>query len=69
MWYHQVLEACQLTRDLALLDNADDTEIGERGVNLTGGQMARVSLARAMYRRHADYQQQLLNPKSTHNVI
>ncbi|KAF0698943.1 Aste57867_10465 [Aphanomyces stellatus] len=48
--YDQVLSACQLQPDLARLPNGDATEIGERGINLSGGQKARVGLARAMYR-------------------
>lgn len=48
--YNRVIEACQLTRDLEILDQGDATEIGERGINLSGGQKARVSLARVMYR-------------------
>jgi len=47
--YHSVLEACDLQRDLDILPAGDDTEIGERGVNLSGGQCQRVSLARAAY--------------------
>lgn len=47
--YDQVVEACALLDDLAVLPAGDMTEIGERGINLSGGQKARVSLARALY--------------------
>ncbi|ETV90240.1 hypothetical protein H310_14932 [Aphanomyces invadans] len=47
--YHEVLSACQLESDLSMLPDGDATEIGERGINLSGGQKARVSLARALY--------------------
>ncbi|KAI9470014.1 MAG: multi drug resistance-associated protein MRP [Benjaminiella poitrasii] len=50
-FYDQVLEACSLKPDLKVLTNGDLTEIGERGINLSGGQKARVSLARALYAR------------------
>jgi ABC-type multidrug transport system fused ATPase/permease subunit len=47
--YNKIIKACQLTHDLALLDHGDLTEIGENGINLSGGQKARVSIARAAY--------------------
>ncbi|KAG2008561.1 ATP-binding cassette transporter [Coprinopsis cinerea AmutBmut pab1-1] len=49
--YHKTLEACALVSDLEILEDGDESEIGERGVNLSGGQKARVSLARAVYSR------------------
>ncbi|CAK4085232.1 unnamed protein product [Aphanomyces euteiches] len=48
--YNQVVAACQLAPDVAILPQGHATEIGERGINLSGGQKARVSLARAVYR-------------------
>ncbi|CAI5520236.1 unnamed protein product, partial [Closterium sp. Naga37s-1] len=51
--YSQVLDACALRRDIANWPRGDLTEIGERGVNLSGGQKARVGLARAAYARDA----------------
>lgn len=51
VFYDRVLEACSLKSDIAILNGGDQTEIGERGINLSGGQKARVSLARAIYAR------------------
>ncbi|KAI1315964.1 hypothetical protein EDD11_010603 [Mortierella claussenii] len=48
--YNRVIKACELTRDLSLFPQGDATIIGEKGVTLSGGQRARVSLARAAYR-------------------
>lgn len=47
--YKQVLEACNLVPDLKQLPAGDTTEIGERGVTLSGGQKARMSIARCVY--------------------
>lgn len=47
--YNAVLQACALTADIAALPGGDLTEIGERGINLSGGQKARVTLGRACY--------------------
>ena len=50
-WYEKVLAACALLPDLAILPGGDMTQIGEKGINLSGGQKARVALARACYAR------------------
>ena len=49
--YKQVLEACALTQDLASFQHGDLSNIGENGIGLSGGQKARVALARAVYSR------------------
>ncbi|XP_063774836.1 ATP-binding cassette sub-family C member 10 [Pseudophryne corroboree] len=53
--YQDVLEACALTDDLRVLPAGDQTEVGENGVTLSGGQKARVSLARAAYQEKDIY--------------
>ncbi|KIP03522.1 hypothetical protein PHLGIDRAFT_534840 [Phlebiopsis gigantea 11061_1 CR5-6] len=47
--YEKVIRQCALDRDLSLFDAGDATEVGERGVTLSGGQKARITLARAVY--------------------
>lgn len=49
--YEEVINACALKKDFEMLPHGDQTLIGERGSSLSGGQKARVSLARAMYRK------------------
>ncbi|KIJ59434.1 hypothetical protein HYDPIDRAFT_118534 [Hydnomerulius pinastri MD-312] len=51
VFYNLVIEACALKPDLALLPQGDLTEVGEKGITLSGGQRARVALARAVYAR------------------
>lgn len=48
--YFEVIKVCALERDFALLPFGDKTIAGERGVTLSGGQKARINLARAVYK-------------------
>ncbi|PVU95713.1 hypothetical protein BB559_002624 [Furculomyces boomerangus] len=50
-FYTKVIKACELERDVEMLKGGHNAEIGEKGINLSGGQKARVSLARAVYAR------------------
>lgn len=49
--YTEVIKAAGLERDFELFEFGDKTIVGERGISLSGGQKARVSLARAVYKK------------------
>ncbi|KUI70297.1 ATP-dependent bile acid permease [Cytospora mali] len=49
--YQKTIEVCALKKDLEMLSDGETTEIGANGINLSGGQKWRVTLARAIYSR------------------
>ncbi|XP_056646549.1 probable multidrug resistance-associated protein lethal(2)03659 [Diorhabda sublineata] len=49
--YKTVIKKCALERDFTLLPYGDKTIVGDRGVSLSGGQRARINLARAVYKQ------------------
>ena len=49
--YARVVSRCCLHEDFEAMTHGDQTLIGDRGINLSGGQKARVALARAVYRK------------------
>lgn len=49
--YQKVVKACSLQRDFKQFPQGDQTVVGERGSSLSGGQKARINLARSLYRQ------------------
>ena len=49
--YQRVVKACALLKDFKQFPQGDQTIVGERGSSLSGGQKARINLARAVYRQ------------------
>ncbi|CAK9815097.1 Probable multidrug resistance-associated protein lethal(2)03659 [Anthophora plagiata] len=49
--YQKVIKACSLLRDFKQFPQGDQTVVGERGSSLSGGQKARINLARSLYRQ------------------
>jgi ATP-binding cassette subfamily C (CFTR/MRP) protein 1 len=50
-FYAETVRACALLEDFKHLPDGDETQVGEKGISLSGGQKARLSLARAVYAR------------------
>lgn len=48
--FDEVVRVCSLKADIDILPGGELTEIGERGITLSGGQKARINLARSVYK-------------------
>ncbi|XP_037692238.1 cystic fibrosis transmembrane conductance regulator [Choloepus didactylus] len=48
--YRSVIKACQLEEDISKFSEKDNTVLGDGGITLSGGQRARIALARAVYK-------------------
>ncbi|EGV65927.1 hypothetical protein CANTEDRAFT_97001 [Yamadazyma tenuis ATCC 10573] len=54
-FYQATVQACELSKDFEMLPDGDRTIVGEKGISLSGGQKARISLARAVYSKAEIY--------------
>ncbi|ODQ79638.1 hypothetical protein BABINDRAFT_167477 [Babjeviella inositovora NRRL Y-12698] len=50
-FYAKTVEACALGPDMKVFPDGDKTQVGEKGISLSGGQKARIAIARAVYAR------------------
>ena len=50
-WYNTIVTACDLKEDFRQMHRGDQTQIGSKGIALSGGQSQRLALARAAYAR------------------
>lgn len=60
-WYWKVIDACSLTEDLDEFSLGDFNQVGEHGLALSGGQRARVNLARCVTQHVSDIPCMILN--------
>lgn len=58
--YDRVIDVCALRADLSSFPRGDHSILGERGLNLSGGQKHRISLARAIYQALIDQRKIIL---------